>query len=77
MSDKKKNCPYEEVTGKIDTIDKKLLETLIVSVGIPVIKSTTIKFPSLFVKYKLVLPIANPICFIFILEKICKILSHN
>ena len=26
MSDKKKNCPYEEVTGKIDNIDTKLEE---------------------------------------------------
>lgn len=25
---KKKNCPYEQVTGKIDTIDKKLTETI-------------------------------------------------
>lgn len=28
MSKKKKTCPYEEVTGKIDTIDEKLLETI-------------------------------------------------
>tara|TARA_B100000900_G_scaffold315577_1_gene274482 strand:- start:248 stop:481 length:234 start_codon:yes stop_codon:yes gene_type:complete len=29
MSDKKKKtCPYEQVTGKIDTIDKKLIETI-------------------------------------------------
>ena len=28
MSKKKKTCPYEEVTGKIDTIDQKLLETI-------------------------------------------------
>ena len=28
MSNEKKPCPYEEVTGKIDTIDKKLLETI-------------------------------------------------
>ena len=27
MSKKKKNCPYEAVTGKIDTIDKKLEKT--------------------------------------------------
>ena len=29
MSKKKKDCPYEEVTGKIDTIDKKLLESIL------------------------------------------------
>lgn len=28
MSKKKKTCPYEDVTGKIDTIDEKLLETI-------------------------------------------------
>jgi len=28
MSDKNKKCPYEQVTGKIDTIDKKLIETI-------------------------------------------------
>lgn len=27
MSKKKKNCPYEAVTGKIDTIDTKLEKT--------------------------------------------------
>ena len=29
MSKKKKDCPYEEVTGKIDVIDKKLLESIL------------------------------------------------
>lgn len=27
MSNKKKDCPYEEVTGKIDTIDLKMAKT--------------------------------------------------
>jgi hypothetical protein len=27
MSKKKKGCPYEEVTGKIDTIDLKMAKT--------------------------------------------------
>jgi hypothetical protein len=27
MSKKKKTCPYEEVTGKIDTIDLKMIKT--------------------------------------------------
>lgn len=27
MSKKKKDCPYEEVTGKIDTIDLKMAKT--------------------------------------------------
>lgn len=27
MSKKKKPCPYEEVTGRIDTIDLKLVKT--------------------------------------------------
>ena len=45
--------------------DIKLFEILIVLVVFPVTKSATIILPLLFVKYKLVLPIAKPIGFIF------------